>query len=104
MTRKHTATPYKCGETPDGKFNGSDIYTADFSPIAMVFPQNHEQGVIDAEFIVRACNAHDELVSALDSLANEYEALMNRVSSTYMWNIKPLYNARALVTKARGEA
>lgn len=63
----------------------------------------HLTGIIepsDAEFIVRACNCHDELVSALEGFLN--------MAKAYGWNELPdcrgtlLQDAKTLLEKAKG--
>lgn len=66
MTVKHAPVPYRV-EKPS---KGSDypiLIAADLSEIATIFSDNGPEGRLpQAEFIVRACNTHDE---ARDMLA-----------------------------------
>jgi len=52
----------------------------------------------NAEFIVRACNAHDELVAALEGI------LYNFLRETDVSDCKlEIFNAKAALAKAKGE-
>ena len=47
------------------------IYSADGLVIAVVIHDGPPEAIPNAELIVRSCNAHDELVKALDDLLNQ---------------------------------
>lgn len=71
-TTKHTPTPYAVAPSSNPK-NGKawrDIVatTTEFSPAYVGEALEH-----DAEFIVRACNAHDALVEALQAVVVLYD-------------------------------
>lgn len=76
MDAKHTATPWKWWTSnshmrltgADGKDGGviSASIAADGIPVVNVTPD-------DAAFIVRACNAHDDLVTALGAVIDFIE-------------------------------
>lgn len=74
MTQKHTPTPWKIDTALDGK----PIIFADADGGHVVCQMAYERGEndygaftnheINAEFIVRACNSHDDLVAALEQI------------------------------------
>lgn len=102
MITKHTPTPWKAAKSPcidKGRENEWEIHWSDDGEcVAEVV-----HGEYAAKFIVRACNAHDELVAAL-------EKFIEAVSDTEMlakdeqWFINELENARHALREARGEA
>jgi hypothetical protein len=59
---------------------------------------------MNAEFIVRACNSHDELLAALEGLflMNEDEAMLKSIEPQRMEDV--LNAARDAITKAKGAA
>lgn len=59
MGHKHTATPWTCFDVSEGKKEKFSIVHS--GPIAYV----GENARANASFIVRACNAHDELIEGL---------------------------------------
>lgn len=65
-------------------------------PIARVGGgQRYREG--NAEFIVRACNAHDDLVAALEAMVKTWDAYLTRPTGY------PAYNkAVAALAKAKG--
>jgi len=66
MTTAHTATPYRLF----GK-QGTAIWASEKIVAQINEPRvNHKLARANAEFIVRACNAHDDLVKALQGLLN----------------------------------
>jgi hypothetical protein len=67
MTTQHTLTPWQQAAFSSRLITDS----AGMSDIAQCERQS------DAAFIVRACNAHDELVAALRQLAKEVSLLTN---------------------------
>lgn len=77
MEAKHTATPWAVWSDPNGNIviraeNGDNIARPCEYGDQSEFPFGHEH---NAAFIVRACNAHDALVSALAELVNEKQPL-----------------------------
>lgn len=61
-TNKHTPTPWYLSPI------SCDVWANPGFTICEVYPSGHEteEKKANAEFIVRACNCHDELVIALD--------------------------------------
>jgi hypothetical protein len=55
-----------------GPINYADVYDADGEIVALC-PKGYETTATNAEFIVRACNSHDELLAALTGLMNAIE-------------------------------
>jgi hypothetical protein len=93
----HTPGPWEIIAMPDGQ---SDIIgVAETGERICEFPYGFtdEKEAADAAFIVRACNAHDELL-AVAQMALDLCANMN-------WNDDALArNARAAIAKATGGA
>lgn len=59
----------------------------------------------DAAFIVRACNAHDDLVAAMERLIYEFDTFTNnRPDSDKLGDTSGMSNARAALAKAKGGA
>jgi len=66
MEAKHTPTPWHVGGRDGRIFYAADGYAVSD---ATVFHGRHEgEHTANAEFIVRACNAHDDLVKALQGV------------------------------------
>lgn len=87
MGEKHTATPYQVGN-----FREHKIFTCEENGPVEVATAKRKS---DAAFIVRACNAHDDLVSALDKLVGDMDPE----------GVNPEFNqARAALAKAQGSA
>lgn len=61
MTTQHTPTPWRMSSMRNGETIQIVQAYAPVARIALVSPRKPE----NAAFIVRACNAHDELVAAL---------------------------------------
>jgi hypothetical protein len=59
--------------------------------------QYTEQDGANAEFIVRACNAHDELLAACEALISQYDAPGGPALTEQVEAV------RAAIAKARGE-
>lgn len=106
--RKHTPTPWKAAKSPciyKGRENEWEIHWSDDGEcIAEVV-----HGEDDAAFIVRACNAHDELVALIAQVqphaaeyakAAAYKGDTNSSLAWQTWDRK----AKAALSKARGEA
>ena len=95
MNTKHTPLPWTAevhhivSRDTDGIARNNDN-----SSVAVAHGPDKES---NAAFIVRACNAHDELVAALESALKtaEFEGAAPRP-----WH----FAARAAITKAKGEA
>jgi hypothetical protein len=71
MTQKHTPTPYKWTGKPIDKRLKICLASDDRSrPFAWVVSDDvpAEEAIANAAFIVRACNAHDDLVAALEAI------------------------------------
>jgi len=74
-----------------------------------------EESKANAEFIVRACNSHYELLEALEDLANDCEGWVDAeykddgevyhpaLQRKYDRDMETVLKARALIAKARGE-
>lgn len=92
---KHTPTPWHVGETAP-----TIVYAPDGFAVAnaTVFHGRHEpeESVTNAAFIVRACNAHDELVSVLGRMLRAHDA------GEYVLKEQFADAARAALIKARG--
>lgn len=75
MTAKHTPTPWsvstKCPVAVENEDGAIILIIAATGDI--------DQGQSDAAFIVRACNAHKDLVTALEDLADTAHALLNHI-------------------------
>lgn len=73
----HTATPYKLGRTYENDGAPETIISADDEhesavAVALDFGAHSPTTRLkNAEFIVRACNAHDDLVKALQDIADD---------------------------------
>lgn len=91
MTTKHTPTPFRVTK---GGFEIKEV-SNEAKLVAICTEKEY------AAFIVRACNAHDELVSILDQLS---AAIIND-GNYYAENPIRLYvtKARAALAKAKGE-
>lgn len=71
---KHTQLPWKVSEVSGWP---SDICDADGELLATAYPMTiggEDAGEANAAFIVRACNAHDQLVAALKLLCDTIDA------------------------------
>lgn len=97
MDAKHTALPWS-GRSAKGSI---EIVGANGERIAEMWLREATKS--DREFIVRACNAHDELVKAFGELAAmvdagtspDYRALQEHIA---------MRRARAAISKATGAA
>lgn len=83
MEAKHTATPWKIAGA-----SGTAVYGATGNMVAAIYgddPQCRadERMIANAAFIVRACNAHDDLVKALQGLIRAGHSLN---ASSHEWN------------------
>jgi len=93
MEAKHTATPWK---EPVRSGSGNYFIYAEGREQPICGVSFHDDGGANAEFIVRACNSHDALVSALRNL---YEAIDSCVDLTP----EVLQQASAALSLAKGE-
>lgn len=114
MTKQqHTPTPYAMrddnpdlivlGETePSGWVNIQRI-NPDGTPstIASAYGEPYEINKANAEFIVTACNAHDELVAALETAVAEMVTLAPRLTPAYRRNIDAAIAKCRAALKAR---
>ena len=69
--------------------------------IAKACGGSHEMRKANAAFIVRACNAHDELLAALESIVAEYDGVLPPYSGVITDTVIEI--ARKRIAKARGE-
>ena len=71
MNTKHTPTPWHVGMRAAERivYDGTGWAVAN----ATIYHAEHEGGqtLANAAFIVRACNAHDDLLAALETIANQ---------------------------------
>lgn len=75
MKTPHTPTPWRIVETNLGlAIVGADIEDLAALPQGKWGPGSAEQKKANADFIVRACNAHDDLLAALETLLADAEA------------------------------
>ena len=104
MTQKHTPTPW----TQQG-----EVITKDGATIAKAWLNGlyedagaHDLQQDNARFIVRACNAHDELVAALEEIRQGCIARRPGHCDAHMNRTKAEIEAIAerALAKARGEA
>lgn len=96
---KHTPTPWMVGKY-GGIFPASGgsaitlMYHKDGSPRA--------NAKANSEFIVRACNAHDELLEALERLVCYFECPI--FTDGRAEAVAKIRDAKAIAAKARGES
>lgn len=110
MEAKHTATPWKLAK--HGAIVGGTIreYTngtwQDQIAMACVVQDDNGDQLANAEFIVRACNAHDDLVKALQDLEPILNSAESNASGTAQWEYvrDAVAAARAAIKKATEEA
>ncbi len=109
MTKsKHTPTPWTLDThkyTDDGnKCRTFVIHGKDYAigriqgPFAVIGKDAEKEA--NAAFIVRACNAHDELVRALETA----ETYFNEYAAETPASAHTLHHVRAALAKAKGEA
>lgn len=112
MSTAHTALPWTTNVTKtDGAITHWHITGAKHGSVYPICNHTIEQEPTGAEqlenaaFIVRACNAHDDLVKALGQIAKLYE---DRANATTIELAGLMYDsrciARAALTKAAGAA
>lgn len=104
MTTQHTPTPWNDTHTQrtDGQPSKGREILADGRLVAVLYGDHAES---DAEFIVRAVNSHDALVTALEALQD----LTADCSSDYGSTVKlpsrsTVERARKALAQARGES
>jgi hypothetical protein len=99
---EHTPTPWAVEDTGCGiEIVSGNFVVAEILPADGKDPTDQDRA--NAAFIVRACNAHDELVRALEAIAecatpDFDDAGFQRRARIDLQNI-----ARAAIRKARGE-
>lgn len=106
---KHTPGPWKLAPMAHGHSvhieGGKDTET-----IASAWATKNEQAIANAEFIVRACNAHDDMLAALIALtSNPRPSTLSRADDDEWAERYKRYEdafnaARAAIAKAKGEA
>ena len=69
---KHTKTPWAIYYTATGK---PYIEKAGFTSMLYRWKENKEETLANAQFIVKACNAHEELVEACKLMLREHQAI-----------------------------
>jgi len=120
MTTAHTATPWHLVD--NGQFfdvvvpwSCSPESIDEYCPKICSIPYQGNDGIKgapNAEFIVRACNAHDDLVKALSALVEriDYYASLGEAADknietwAYTEASTDMQNARAALAKATGGA
>lgn len=101
MKQKHTPTPWAKTESfqivkPQGN---TALELADICYVG-----DEAVAEANAEFIVRACNAHDELVEALQKCLESAHAADSNVLHSFGSLVKAIQHyARPALAKARGE-
>jgi hypothetical protein len=78
----------------------TDIYSRN-GFVAECRPMNAPQPLANAEFIVRACNTHDDLVGALKFVLAFYEPDAGEYLDTEAWK-RAHAQAKAAIAKAEG--
>jgi hypothetical protein len=110
---KHTPTPWYVS-IEDGMpilgANGAricdtDVCDADSELQALA---QETQQAVDAAFIVRACNAHEDLTEALASIIADYEATIDvakqgKIAEISLGQFRRLSLAKARLAKAEGK-
>lgn len=96
MTAKHTPTPWDICDSANSTL--IHIETIHGEQIATVNKGNKEQRLANALYMARACNAHDELVAALQR-AHDHMAVDARFEHSQTGK-----QIIAALAKARGEA
>ena len=97
---KHTPTPWKMSEENIGRYDGG-IYAdakhiTDRIEIATVEGQGEQRQKANAQFIVKACNLHDELVGIIKELTSDIRSdCYDRKCEGCSW-----CKAKQLLTKA----
>lgn len=118
MTTKHTPTPWATDilVPMDGRLDkdatiyqnngsgqGNEICTFRHSPDENL-DNRHPQAISDAEFIVRACNAHEELIQALSKVDERLSRIDTRGDYYLQEEIgRAKMQISVALAKARGE-
>lgn len=106
MTTQHTPTPWHRNIPPIKKyptiFSGRNAHVFGFIPSRGM---SAEQAEADADFMLRAVNAHDDLVAALASMISLVHSMLpkHQQSDSSLDNIPQVIAARAALAKARGD-
>ncbi len=79
--REHTPLPYRHKLQAGG--DGVAIVDANGSAVVQVWGKTAELRRERAEFVVRACNSHDKLVTACADLVNELGSSQEAVAREY---------------------
>lgn len=100
---KHTPTPWKTEKNKDAYAGGTGILPRKHSGhyVGVMFRSNPNEAN-DAEFIVRACNAHEELLEATKNAVVFLEASM--VTKPTDDVSMALSHLRAAIAKAEGQS
>ena len=95
MTTNHTPGPWRVVESPQGNYI---IESDECGEIAKCKATANGEAL--SAFIVRACNAHDELVAVLEFAAAALQLHANEFPSDYE-NAAALKSVRAALAKVR---
>jgi hypothetical protein len=95
MTAKHTPGQMHIGLNP-----GPIVYSDKGAQIAdcMSISNDHAENVANAQFIVKACNAHEDLISALQRIVG-----IEWSKGSLAWD-SAIEQARAAIAKAEGKS
>jgi hypothetical protein len=106
MTATHTSTPWKCRNQRGPIREAIDIGGEQLTCTAYGMDPQHTEA--NASFIVRACNAHDELVAALedalDRLASVDRMFHKAIRQEQEGELGQITRGRAALKLAKGEA
>jgi len=96
---QHSPTPWTCDDSEILDANGVEVADTWWGDTG------RERRVADAAFIARACNAHDELVSALQDFRDDLFNLKNSDDLQHIRNWLGLAEGRfsAVLAKAEGK-
>lgn len=95
---KHTPLPWKTLTMSNGSRNiiaGTSEFICQFSHVDTI-ESIAEQAEVDAQFIIKAVNSHDELLGAAKSLVS--------VLRDYGYNIPLIAECEKIISKAQGES
>lgn len=108
MTQKHTPVPWKVSDQTTsfwiiGDADARDEFGDDAGIIIGQMRGNCKKEIskANAEFIVRVCNAYDELTDALQNLINTLGTCSSQ--SVYIAAGDAIIRANSILAKARGE-
>ncbi len=103
MNTKHTPTPWKYHETfTAGEPQGFVISAGALNICQLFTGDNQADEEADAAFIVRACNAHDEMVAALSD-AYSHVTLLGSGQTPPLSNSEMCHLLGTALAKAKGE-